>query len=270
VGTAHAPQSLGVNPLLALVAVAAACWSAWLDLAARIDGAAAALPLALVVGALTVPCCTGTPITRRVPLRPLSLLLLVYTIAVLLTPPIFAIAPAFLAVCRILHSAGQDDAPRAPFYGLVLLALPVLPTLEFYTAYPVRLAAIEASATLLRMNGLAVGVEGLALRFGNELIQFDAPCSGVRMLWTCAFLASALAYLYRFCARRYALALALAVLLAIAGNILRATSLFYVESGVLAFGDTAWLHEAVGVVAFAMTALGLFVLLKPRVRELVA
>jgi exosortase/archaeosortase family protein len=256
-----------VNPLLALVAVGAACWSAWLDLAARVDDSATALPLVLVVGALAVPCFNASA-TRRVPLRPLSLLLLAYTIAVLLAPPIFAIAPAFLAVCRILHSACREDTPRAPFYGLVLLALPVLPTLEFYAAYPVRLAAIEASATLLRMNGLAVGVEGLALRFGGELIQFDAPCSGVRMLWTCAFLASALAYLYRFSLRRYALALALAVLLAIAGNIVRATSLFYVESGVLELGEAGWLHEAVGVVAFAMTALGLYVIVKPRAQEL--
>lgn len=258
-----------MNPLLACVAVAAACWSAWLDLAARVDGVTAAVPLALVVGALSVPCVTGARL-RRVPPGPLSLLLLAYTAAVLVAPPIFAIAPAFLAFCWVLHAAGHDDPPRAPFYGLVLLALPVLPTLEFYAAYPVRLAAIEASATLLRMNGLAVGVEGLALRFGGELIQFDAPCSGVRMLWTCAFLASALAYLYRFSAWRYVLSLAVAALLAVAGNIVRATSLFYVESGVLELGAAGWLHEAVGVVAFAFTALGLFVLLRPRARVLAA
>jgi len=256
-----------MNPLLALAAVVAACWSAWADLAARIDGTETALPLVLVLGALAAPCFTGTERWRQVSLPPLTLLLAAYGLAVLMAPPIFAMAPAFLAVCRILHDSSRDGAARSSFYGLVLLALPVLPTLEFYTAYPVRLAAIEASATLLRLNGIAVGVEGLALRFGGELIQFDAPCSGVRMLWTCWFLASALAYLYGFRTWRYALALALATLFAIAGNIVRATSLFYVESGILAVRNAAWLHEAVGLAAFAMTALLLLAALRPRSRE---
>lgn len=259
-----------MNPLLALAAVVVACWSAWIELTARIDGTEAALPLVLVLGALAAPCLTGAGRRRQVSLLPLSLLLAAYGVAVLMAPPIFAIAPAFLAVCRILHDAGQDGVPRASFYGLVLLALPVLPTLEFYTAYPVRLAAIEASATLLRLNGIAVGVEGLALRFGGELIQFDAPCSGVRMLWTCWFLASALAYLYRFTTWRYALALALATLFAVAGNIVRATSLFYVESGILEVRDAAWLHAAVGLAAFTMTALLLLAVLRPRERERLA
>jgi exosortase len=258
-----------MNPLLALAAVALSCWSAWLELAARVDGVAAALPLVLVLGALAAPCVTRAEM-RRVALPPLTLLLCVYVIAVLIAPPIFSIAPAFLAVCRVLHGAGQEGTPRASFYGLVLLALPVLPTLEFYTAYPVRLAAIEASATLLRMNGIAVGVEGLALRFGTQLIQFDAPCSGVRMLWTCWFLASALAYLHRFTAWRYARALVLATLFAVAGNIVRATSLFYVEAGILDTTAAAWLHTAVGLAAFAMTAALLLAVLEPRMRGVAA
>jgi exosortase/archaeosortase family protein len=253
-----------VNPLLALAAVGLACWSAWLELAARITDAAAALPLALVLGVLAAPAFARAELARRLSAWPILLLLGAYVVAVLVAPPIFRIAPAALAVCWCLHAAGGTQAPRAPFYGLVLLALPVLPTLEFYTAYPVRLAAIEASAALLRMNGVAVGVEGLALRFGAELIQFDAPCSGVRMLWTCWFLASALAHLYRFPWWRYARALALATLFAIAGNIVRATSLFYLEAGLLEFQRAEWLHEAVGVVAFAMTALLLLGALRPR------
>ena len=258
-----------MNPLLAFAAVAAACWSAWIELAARLDGAATALPLLLVTAALAWPAITCAP-PRRVALAPLAGLMMAYVIAVLVAPPIFSIAPAFVAICRVLHGCGQDGAPRASFYGLVLLALPVLPTLEFYTAYPVRLAAIEASAALLRMNGIAVSVEGLALRFGTALIQFDAPCSGVRMLWTCWFLASALAYLHRFCVARYALALVVATLFAVAGNIVRATSLFYVEADILENADAAWLHDAVGLAAFAMTALLLLVAIRPRARELVA
>ncbi len=243
-----------------------ACWLAWRELAARIHGLADLLPLLLVPAVLCLPLMTGGTRPRAVKLLPLSLLSILYSVAVITAPPIFCIAPAVLALCYCLHAASQDGLPRSPFFGLVLLALPILPTLEFYTAYPVRLAAIEATASLLRMNGLAVGVEGLALRFDGNLIQFDAPCSGVRMLWTCWFLASALAHLYGFAWRRYALALLLATLFAVAGNILRATSLFYVEADLLQFGQSPWLHEAVGLAAFVMTAVALFAALSPRSR----
>jgi exosortase/archaeosortase family protein len=255
-----------MNPLLALAAIVPACWSAWLELAARITGPAALLPPMLVLCALAIPLGKRAAPLRHVALTPLILLLASHVLAVLFAPPIFRIAPASLALCWCLHAASDARAPRASFYGLILLALPVLPTLEFYAAYPARLAAIEASATLLRMNGVGVGVEGLALRFGGELIQFDAPCSGVRMLWTCWFLASALAHLHEFALWRLVLALLLATLCAIAGNILRATSLFYLEARLLDVGDAAWLHAAVGIAAFAMTALLLFMVLRPRAR----
>ncbi len=256
-----------MNPMLALLAVTVACWSAWRELAARLPEAFDALPLALVVAALAAPClyAIARPGTApRVPMAPLIILLSIYSLAVISAPPLLRIAPAVLAVCFCLHAASQDGAPRASFYGLVLLALPVLPSLEFYTAYPVRLAAIEATAALLRMNGIAVGVEGLALRFGEQLIQFDAPCSGVRMLWTAWFFASALAHLYRFTWWRYLAALAIATALAIGGNIVRASSLFYLEAKLLPFEETAWMHEALGTVAFGMTVLLLFLVVRPR------
>jgi exosortase/archaeosortase family protein len=83
-------------------------------------------------------------------------------------------------------------------------------------------------------------------------------------LWTCWFLASALAWLYRFSWWRYALTLLLAALVAIAGNILRATSLFYLEAKLLAVDQAPWLHAAVGIAAFCLTALLLCLLLRPR------
>jgi len=251
-----------MNPWLALLAVGAACWSAWRELAVRTPDLYAALPLFMVIGALSVPLLRASE-PRTVPAAPLVFLLIVYALAVIVAPPLLRIAPATLALCYCLHAAHADGAPRASFYGLTLLALPVLPSLEFYAAYPVRLAAVHVSAALLRMNGIAVGTEGLALRFGTQLVQFDAPCSGVRMLWTCWFLASALAYLYRFPWWRYALTLLLAALIAIAGNILRATSLFYLEANLLAVGEVPWLHDAVGIAAFCLTALVLCLLVRP-------
>ena len=253
-----------------LLALGAACWSAWLELAARSPDLLTAVPLLLVVFTLAAPCVVPGGRLERVRPWPLILLLLAYAAAALLAPPLIRIAPAVLAVCYCLHAARHAGAPRGSFYGLVLLALPVLPSLEFYAAYPVRLAAIEVSAALLRMNGVAVETQGLALRYGGQLVQFDAPCSGVHMLWTCWFLTSALAYLHRWPWWRYGLALLLASSIAVAGNIVRATSLFYLEAKLLVVDQAAWMHEAVGVAAFCLTAAVLCAALLPRPRGVTA
>lgn len=45
---------------------------------------------------------------------------------------------------------------------------------------------------------------------------------------------------------------------------MRAASLFYLEAKLLPFVEAAWLHEAVGTVAFGMTALLVFLAVRPR------
>jgi exosortase/archaeosortase family protein len=60
----------------------------------------------------------------------------------------------------------------------------------------------------------------------------------------------------------------IATLFAVAGNILRATSLFYVEADLLHFGQFPGLHEAIGLAAFVMTAVLLFAALRPRTESL--
>jgi exosortase/archaeosortase family protein len=250
-----------MNAWLALLATGVAGWHAWVVLAGRIPGIDAALPLALVGGAFAVRWIMHRAALQRVPVMPLTLLLMAYVAATLWLPPLLRLLPAALAVAYCLHAAVPDPdsrrAPAASFFGLVALALPVVDSFEFYLAYPARLIALEATLALLRMNGLAVDTEGLGLRFAGDLIEFDAPCSGVRMLWTCWFLASALSYVYRFTLGRYALALLFATLIALASNVLRATSLFYLEAGLLGAEWPHWLHDAVGVAAFCITALAL-------------
>ena len=96
-----------MNPWLALIGVALACWSAWLELAARVTGPQALLPIALVLGALSARPLAVRASVQTVPLTPLILLLAAHIVAVLLAPPIFRIAPAALAVCWCLHAAGR-------------------------------------------------------------------------------------------------------------------------------------------------------------------
>jgi exosortase/archaeosortase family protein len=88
----------------------------------------------------------------------------------------------------------------------------------------------------------------------GEALQFDAPCSGVNMLWASLMLTLAACTVWRSGAIMTAAALAAAIVLAVAANVLRAASLFFVETGLIADAP-AWWHEAIGIAAFAGSAI---------------
>src|ERR1700738_5023470 len=73
---------------------------------------------------------------------------------------------------------------RAPAACVITaLALPVLPSLQFTLGYPMRIISAALAVPLLRAHGLDVARQGTFLLWRDEMIQFDAPCSGVNMLW---------------------------------------------------------------------------------------
>jgi exosortase/archaeosortase family protein len=253
--------------MIRLALMAAAYWGAWIELALRLRNSEAAASLVLVALAVAAPALLRLARGERllaVPLATAGLLLALYVVACFAAPPIAQMAVAVVALLHALFRAGHDGRLPPALVGLALLALPVLPTLEFYLAFPLRLASAGLTASLLQASGLAVSVEGVALRWGDRLIQFDAPCSGVHMLWAALFLASAVGFLDRFGLARYLAALAVALVLAIAGNALRAASLFYVESGIVTTGMPAAAHDAIGLAAFAMTAMAFVAIVRLR------
>lgn len=231
-------------------------WDAWRLLAGRLTDGMSALPLALVGLAAAVPALRAVAAgrARPVPLVPASAGLLACAAASIAAPPLPGAAVAAVATIVLLRAVAGNRLPWAPQAGLVLLALPVLPSLEFYLAYPMRLVGAALAACMLRLNGMAVSVEGVALRWGETMLLFDAACSGIRMLWASLFLVSALALAAGFGFARYAAALAIAVAMAIAGNAVRAASLFYLENGFVAPLGGSLAHEAVGLAAFLLFA----------------
>jgi exosortase/archaeosortase family protein len=106
---------------------------------------------------------------------------------------------------------------------------------------------------LLQAHGLAVTRQGTFLVWRDEMVQFDAPCSGVNMLWAGLLLTLMGCALLRLGAAKVAIAVALSVALTIAANVLRASSLFYVETGIVSQAP-AWWHDGIGVVAFMLSA----------------
>jgi exosortase/archaeosortase family protein len=143
--------------------------------------------------------------------------------------------------------------------------MPLLPSLQHTLGYPMRVVSAALTVVLLNLNGLAVARQGTFLVWRDETVQFDAPCSGINMLW--AGLLLTLMGCVLFCLRlvKTMIAVALSILLVIAANVLRASSLFYVEAGMLPQAP-AWWHEGIGIAAFTVSA-GITLWLLNRLRE---
>jgi exosortase/archaeosortase family protein len=127
-----------------------------------------------------------------------------------------------------------------------------MPSLQFYLGYPLRIVSGETAARLLNLAGFPAIREGALLNWRDHAVFIDAPCSGIKMLWAGMLLALALSALRGLGPGR---TLGLAVVAfgaVVAGNILRTTSLFFLETGVVR--GPAWAHSAVGIATFAAVA----------------
>src|SRR5262245_12283729 len=246
-----------MHPLLVATLVMAAAWDAWRWYVQRVwDSPEEAAALALTViflGVLGVARRPQPVSSRCLPLVPVALLLAAYAASHALLPPIARAAIAVAATLYCFHCAAFKERPPVAFWGLVALTLPVLPSLQFMLGYPMRVVSAAISVGLLQAHGLMVARQGTFLVWRGELIQFDAPCSGVNMLWAGLLLTLMGCVLLRLGAIKVMVAVALSLVLAVAFNVLRATSLFYVEAGLVPAAP-AWWHEGIGIAAFTLSA----------------
>ncbi len=133
---------------------------------------------------------------------------------------------------------------------LLLLSLPVIATAQFYLGWPLRTLTAIGSEILLRLAGLSdLTREGTVLWWRGTPVHVDAPCSGVRMLWTGLFMHAAFLALNRAGWRRACWLTPLVMGLIIAANVARATLLFFQESDAIPLPD--WAHPGIGLVVFA-------------------
>lgn len=251
---------------LAIVLLPVVFWDSWRLLAGRFGDGLSAVPLGLVGLAVALPALRRIRAgeAEPVPLAPLSAVLALNAAASLWAPVLAAVAVAVVATALLCRHVAGARLAWAPLAGFALLALPVLPSLDFYLAYPMRLAGAALAASMLRLNGLAVGLDGVALSWNGSLLLFDAACSGIRMLWASFFLVSGIGLAAGFGPCRYAFALAVALVLAVTGNAVRAASLFYVENGFVERLQGPVGHEAVGILSFLMLAVAIVCLVAPR------
>jgi exosortase/archaeosortase family protein len=186
-------------------------------------------------------------------LATLAILLALYAASYMFLPPIGRSAIAISTTLFCLHTIAFGERPHAAFWGLAALAMPVLPSLQFMLGYPMRIVSAALSVGVLQAQGLAVARQGTFVVWRDEMIQFDAPCSGVNMLWAGMLLTFMGCVLLRLHLMKVVLAVGSTLLLAIVCNALRASSLFYVEAGLIA-QVPAWWHEGIGIASFIVSA----------------
>jgi exosortase/archaeosortase family protein len=257
-----------MHPALAAIAVALATWESWWWYARRIAEAPeelVALGVVIAAGAI-VPALRLRRAAEGVRLGATALLglaalLLLHAASHGLLPPIVRATAAMAATVACGCAALAGRWPPVALWAAVALALPVLPSLQYTLGYPMRIVSAALTALLLQMQGLAVESQGTLLVWRGELIQFDAPCSGVRMLWAGLLLALLGCVALRLDLLRMLLAVAAALVLTLLANVLRATSLFVIEAGLVA-QPPAWWHEGIGLVAFAGAGAAILLLLR--------
>ncbi len=142
----------------------------------------------------------------------------------------------------------------APVWGLSVLSLPLLASLQFYAGFPLRVVTAEASRWLL---SLAHTVErsGSALVVDGQLIIVDAPCSGVQMVWLGYFTACVVALASGRDNRAFLLRLPIVGALVLLGNVLRNTVLVAAQASNAPL--PGWGHDAVGLLVLAAVCTGI-------------
>jgi exosortase/archaeosortase family protein len=258
-----------MHPLLAAILVGAATWKSWLWYLERVGSSpeeATALALTVVfLAVLGLAHRHQDASTRVLPLWTVTLVLMVYAGSHFVLPPIARAAIAIAATLFAFHVAIFREKPPVAFWGLVALALPVLPSLQFVLGYPLRVVSAAVTVAMLQSHGFMVERQGTFLAWRDEVIQFDAACSGVNMLWAGLMLSLMGCVLFRLRAMQVMAAVVLSVVVVVAANVLRTSSLFYLEAGFIPRA-AGWWHEAIGIAAFVLSAAMILWLLR-RLRD---
>lgn len=230
-------------------------WPVWRWYVARMtDGSDEPWGSAALLAALLLTW----PSDRAVKFRPddklliaAALLTFIYVALIPFAPPLVRSAFAMAALaCSWVSIAGARR--KLPVIAMLFaLSLPVIASLQFYAGYPMRSLTTAGASASLNLLGVDVDRAGTALLWQGRTVLVDAPCSGVRMLWTGAVLSCVLALQRESISWRGLAMLLLPVLpVTLVANTLRAAALFMLETRDQPMPEL--MHTLVGIATFTL------------------
>jgi exosortase/archaeosortase family protein len=243
------------NVLVLLLVLLVALWPHWWWMARRLtDGSDEPWGIVALITAITLVAreWRALSVPSSSVLHATAALAIGAAISRLWVPPLGAAVIAMTALATFLAGA-RRARPATALASLLLLALPVIATLQFYFGYPLRLATATLAAPILRGLGFAVEATGAALAWQGQLVLIDPPCAGIGMLWVGAFTASLLSYVANASAGRTILNGAVAAASVFVANVARNVALFFPEA--LDLGWPEWMHAFIGLIAFSLALL---------------
>lgn len=159
---------------------------------------------------------------------------------------------AMVSVVGVVLAIGGFEYLRVWMFPLALAVfmLPKLAVVYNQVTLPMQMAATNMAATILRIFGGHVQVDGNVIRVANQQIAVEEACNGLRYLLPLGFLSVMLGYLYGKKAwMRWGLLLA-AIPVAIGANALRVASTAWLMLINPAYGEGLY-HALTGIVIFA-------------------
>jgi exosortase len=178
---------------------------------------------------------------------------LLYAVLTPFAPPLLRALAAMAALgCSWISVSGARDKWPAVLC-LLVLSVPVIASLQFYAGYPMRTMTASGATWLLNLVGIEATRTGTSMMAYGRTVLVDAPCSGVRMLWTASVLCASLAAMRtRVSPGGMAIALACVLPIVLVGNTVRAAMLFLIETA--DSPPPGYLHSLVGIVTFVIVA----------------
>ena len=132
---------------------------------------------------------------------------------------LFALTLWYVAISRMALPS------KTGALGLLLLSLPVIPSLNFFAGYPLRLLVANGANIMLNILGIGADVNGVVLTVDGKFQAIDAPCSGISMFWVEFYVVMMLACVFKLNAKNTGILTVIALPLIVLGNILRVTSI---------------------------------------------
>ncbi|MCO6429920.1 MAG: archaeosortase/exosortase family protein [Deltaproteobacteria bacterium] len=178
-----------------------------------------------------------------------TLCLLIYAAVFPYLPPLVRALIAIITTALLISAWCGSRFMNFALLGLLVLSLPLIASLQFYLGYPLRLVTASIAASIITLLGFPTEAAGISLNWFGETVVVDAPCAGIKMLWSGLYLNFTLALARGLGFVLTWVAYSLSLVFIFFGNVLRNILLFFTESGIVKAPE--WSHWAIGL--FTMT-----------------